>query len=490
MGRFKAALDTHTFKKPRGRRPGRAPRSWACRAPRTSSSTAAPCAAPCPTSSSRPPWMKRSPAARNSWTREPRSASSTPLSMNGKGQGTRCGSAAATAARFQGEVYKVEVDKAPRKGGQAPKITLIEFSDFQCPFCSARQGHARPAARSSTRTTCRSPFKQLPLPFHNNAMPAAIAAVAADRAGQVLGDARQAVRQPAEPGRRRASRSTPRDRAEHRQVQGRHRQTPRPRQLVEADMKQASNFGVQRHAQLLRQRPRLQRRLSAGKLQDGSSTRKSRRRMPSCRPARRAPSSMPPSSRTASTRPKRPRRQGATQASRQPTEIYKAEVKGAPIKGAKDALVTIVQFSDFQCPFCSRVEPTIDQIMKDYNGKVRVAWRNMPLPFHDNAKPAAIAAWPPTQQGKFWQMHDILFKNQQHLDAATTSRNTRRRSASTWPSSRPPSRTRSCKSRRRSRRGDGRQARRARHAGVLHQRQLPRRARSRSRSSRRASTSS
>jgi protein-disulfide isomerase len=77
--------------------------------------------------------------------------------------------------------------------------------------------------------------------------------------------------------------------------------------------------------------------------------------------------------------------------------------------------VTIVQFSDFQCPFCSRVEPTIDQVMKEYAGKVRVAWRNMPLPFHDKAKPAAIAAMAANEQGKFWQMHEILFKNQQAL---------------------------------------------------------------------------
>ena len=73
---------------------------------------------------------------------------------------------------------------------------------------------------------------------------------------------------------------------------------------------------------------------------------------------------------------------------------------GAPVKGAKDALVTIVQFSDFQCPFCSRVEPTIDQVMKEYAGKVRVAWRNLPLPFHNNAKPAAIAAMAANRAGQ------------------------------------------------------------------------------------------
>ena len=94
-------------------------------------------------------------------------------------------------------------------------------------------------------------------------------------------------------------------------------------------------------------------------------------------------------------------------------------MKGAPVKGAKDALVTIVQFSDFQCPFCSRVEPTIDQVMKEYQGKVRVAWRDLPLPFHPNAMPAAIAARAAGEQGKFWEMHDKIFADQQHLDRET-----------------------------------------------------------------------
>src|SRR4029079_5136842 len=98
---------------------------------------------------------------------------------------------------------------------------------------------------------------------------------------------------------------------------------------------------------------------------------------------------------------------------------FRADVKGAPIKGAKDALVTIVQFSDFQCPFCTRVEPTIDQVMKEYNGKVRVAWRDLPLPFHPNAMPAAIAARADGDQGKFWEMHNKIFADQQHMDRET-----------------------------------------------------------------------
>jgi protein-disulfide isomerase len=84
--------------------------------------------------------------------------------------------------------------------------------------------------------------------------------------------------------------------------------------------------------------------------------------------------------------------------------------------GPKSAPVQIVEFSDFQCPFCSRVVPTIKQIEDKYNGKVRIAFRNYPLPFHDHAQLAAEAAMAAKAQGKFWEMHDKLFGNQQALD--------------------------------------------------------------------------
>ncbi len=89
-----------------------------------------------------------------------------------------------------------------------------------------------------------------------------------------------------------------------------------------------------------------------------------------------------------------------------------------PIKGANDALVTIVEISDFECPFCSRVNPTIKQIMDTYGDKVRVVWRNNPLPFHKNAPlahQAAMEAFDQKGSEGFWQYHDKLFANQKAL---------------------------------------------------------------------------
>jgi protein-disulfide isomerase len=88
----------------------------------------------------------------------------------------------------------------------------------------------------------------------------------------------------------------------------------------------------------------------------------------------------------------------------------------APMKGPASAPVTIIAFSDFQCPFCSRVVPTLKQIEDTYKGKVRIAFRNLPLPFHDKAQGAAEASLAANEQGKFWPYHDKLFENQQQLD--------------------------------------------------------------------------
>lgn len=95
------------------------------------------------------------------------------------------------------------------------------------------------------------------------------------------------------------------------------------------------------------------------------------------------------------------------------------DLNNAPTQGPENAPITIVEFSDFQCPFCSRVGPTIKQLQKDYAGKIRIAFRQNPLPFHQNAKSAAKAALAAHEQGKFWEMHDLLFENQKDLSDET-----------------------------------------------------------------------
>lgn len=84
----------------------------------------------------------------------------------------------------------------------------------------------------------------------------------------------------------------------------------------------------------------------------------------------------------------------------------------APVQGANGAKVTIVEFSDFQCPFCSRSFPTMEQVLKDYDGKVKLAYKHYPLSFHPRAQITAEASECARDQGKFWEFHDQLFANQ------------------------------------------------------------------------------
>ena len=109
----------------------------------------------------------------------------------------------------------------------------------------------------------------------------------------------------------------------------------------------------------------------------------------------------------------------APSAPAEPEGKFDVHVGDAPVKGPSSARVTLVAFSDFQCPFCSRAVPTVKQLETDYPGKLRIAFKEFPLPFHDHAHLAAEAALAANEQGKFWQMHDKLFANQQALDRAS-----------------------------------------------------------------------
>ena len=99
-----------------------------------------------------------------------------------------------------------------------------------------------------------------------------------------------------------------------------------------------------------------------------------------------------------------------------PTIVHKVDTAGAPSKGPATAPVTIVEFSEFECPFCKRVDPTMKQIEKVYGDKVRFVWKHLPLTsIHADAMNAALASEAARSQGKFWEYHDRLFANQKNL---------------------------------------------------------------------------
>jgi protein-disulfide isomerase len=103
-----------------------------------------------------------------------------------------------------------------------------------------------------------------------------------------------------------------------------------------------------------------------------------------------------------------------------PNERFEIPVANSYVKGPKDAPVTITMFSDFQCPFCVRATPIVDEVMKAYPEKVNFVMKQFPLrQIHPNADPAARAALAAGKQGKFWEMHDELYVNSRSLTPET-----------------------------------------------------------------------
>lgn len=86
--------------------------------------------------------------------------------------------------------------------------------------------------------------------------------------------------------------------------------------------------------------------------------------------------------------------------------------------GPKDAKVTIIEFSDFQCPYCQKAEETVKEVLQNYGDKIRLVYKHFPIQGHKNAEKAAEAAECAKDQGKFWEMHDLMFENQSKLEIA------------------------------------------------------------------------
>ena len=316
----------------------------------------------------------------------------------------------------QNVVYKAAVDDAPVRGAKNAKVTIVEWSDFQCPFCSRVEPTVDQVLKAYPNDV-RVAFKQLPLPFHDKAHLAAEAALAAkeqgkfwemhdamfknqqsiDRAGLEKlaegiglnmssfkaaldsGKYKQKVDAEEQQGNAIGARGTPSF-----FINGKSFVGAQPfesfKAKIDEEIKNADKVAAEKH-------------VSGTKIYD--ELMKTAQASVAAAPAA-APSAAPPAD-----------------------EVVKVDPGNGPSKGAARAPVQIVMFSDFQCPFCSRVEPTVKQIEEKYAGKVRITWRNYPLPFHPNAMPAAEAAMAANEQGKFWPMHDKIFANQQSLDRAT-----------------------------------------------------------------------
>jgi protein-disulfide isomerase len=309
-------------------------------------------------------------------------------------------------------VYKVPVGNAPSRGPATAKVTIVEFSDFQCPFCSRVETTLK-QLRDTYPNDVRIAFKQLPLPFHQNAQIAAEASMAAEEQGKFWQMHEKMFANQGALDRaslEKYAQEIGLDMAKFKAALD----TGRFKERVNADAAEAAKFGARgtpsffingkpfHGAQPYENFEKVVKNeieLADAKLKAGAT--------PDSLYAELVKGGM-----EKVEAPKQPEQP-------QDNVIYKALLGDAPVKGPKDARVTIVMWSDFQCPFCSRVEPTITELMKQYPKDVRVAFKQLPLSFHDKAHLAAEASLAAKEQGKFWEYHDKLFANQGALDRAS-----------------------------------------------------------------------
>ncbi|HEY3352496.1 MAG TPA: thioredoxin domain-containing protein [Polyangia bacterium] len=309
-------------------------------------------------------------------------------------------------------VYKVAVSpKDPQKGSKTAKVTIVLFSDFQCPFCKRAEDTVNTVMQQFGKDA-RIVWKNLPLPFHQNAIPAAEAAMAAhaqgkfwEMHGKIFGnqtalDAASLEKYAGEIGL-----NMPKFKADM--------ESHRFKAQIEAEAKAGNAVGARgtptfyiNGRVLVGAQPP-----EAFKAKIEEEIKKADELLKKGVPLARLYDEIQKNALAqVAAAPAGGPAPGAAE------ERVAVDVGNAPAQGPKNAKVTIVLFSDFQCPFCSRVVPTIHQLMKEYPGKVRFAFKQYPLPMHPQAPLASEASLAANAQGKFWEMHDKLFENQKALD--------------------------------------------------------------------------
>jgi len=273
---------------------------------------------------------------------------------------------------------------APKNGGRessaqnngAP-VKIVEFFDYQCPFCNATLPALQTALKNNSEQI-QFILKHDPLPIHPDSMLAHEAALAAGEQGKfwemdaLLFAHQQKLKFPdlLEYGRQLHL-----DMAVFEERLKSHHYKP----AIEQDIALAKALGVDGTPTFFINGQQLSGAQTAENLESAIAGRS---------PAR---------------------------ANDNAAAIARLNLSQSPVRGPADAPVTIVEFSDFQCPFCARAVSTLVELRKQYAGQIKWVFKNYPLTFHPDSQLAHRAALAAGQQGKFWEMHDLVFSTQNAL---------------------------------------------------------------------------
>jgi protein-disulfide isomerase len=306
----------------------------------------------------------------------------------------------------------------PQIGPKNAPVTLVIFSDFECPFCSRVEPTLK-QLRDSYGDKIRVVWKDLPLDFHKNAMPAAAAARVAflakgnDAYWKVHEKIFQNQKQLSEENYVKWLSEVGVDKATYDKLKG------QAETYIKSSLELSKSLGIQGTPNFLIDGEPLTGAQPVDKFKSviDAHLKKAQELKAKGTPDHELYAAM------VRNYFKQPTAKNEEDEQEEPEDnsVWNVQVGHSPVKGKKDALVTIAIFSDFQCPFCKRIEPTFAQLEKEYGDKVRFVWKNQPLSFHQRAMPTAIAAWEAYKQKGaegFWKMHDALFASQPKLEDA------------------------------------------------------------------------
>jgi protein-disulfide isomerase len=321
-------------------------------------------------------------------------------------------------AKDDGLVVPVS-ERDPSWGNPLAPVTIVEFSDFQCPFCGRVGRTLDELRRMYGPDHVRFVWKNYPLPFHNRARPAAEAATAVFRLGG--GEAFWKFHDLVFINQRALEAGNFRAWAEQAGVAGdafdaalvAHANVEK----VDDDIALADRLGIRGTPVFRINGLSVMGAQPIGRFIEiiDAQLAMAQQLVAAGTPASALYASL--SARNAAA--ELAERQAEDAPEPEDTTVWPVPVSASdPIRGSNDALVTLVLFSDFQCPFCKSIEGTLRVLEKKYGKDLRIVWKDYPLPFHDRAVPAAVlarVALAKSGTGGFWQAHQALFEHQDEL---------------------------------------------------------------------------
>ena len=314
--------------------------------------------------------------------------------------------------------------KDPIWGKAGAPVTIVEFSDFECPFCSRVTPTIKQIKDTYGPDKVRVAWKNAPLPFHKDARPAA------DAAATVFGlggsDAFWKFHDQAFANQKDLTPENFEKWAVAAGVDlGKFKEALVSKKFagkVDEDMKLAKSVGANGTPAFRINGVTVSGAQPFDKFKEVIDTQLDEAKKLVASGTKPMDVYVQLTNKNQTAQPAQDAKKPQADAEEEDKSVWKVPVLADdPVEGPKDALVTIIEFSDYQCPFCKRVEETITKVRETYKDDVRVVWKDNPLPFHPRAKPAAILArhaYKTKGDKGFWDAHGALFESQPKLEDA------------------------------------------------------------------------